>query len=134
MTSMEPELGSAPEDLARLIGIEISPPCGTVAVQGDWAIVGSVVVHVHGRPVEAVPREGVHDDEKQFLLMMATRVCCRGRAALSGWRYNSEVGWATDVRVHRNYEDRFRRRSSSMCSSEGGTVLAMAGFTEPSCR
>ncbi|MCC3333516.1 hypothetical protein [Nocardia abscessus] len=132
MTSMEPELGSTPDDLARLVGIEISPPCGTVAVRGDWFIIGTVIVHVHGSPVEAVPREGIRDDEKQFLLVMAERVCFAGRAALAGWKYDSRVGWATDVRVHRDYEDRLRRRSSSMCSSEGGTVLAMAGSIDPS--
>lgn len=129
MTSMEPDLGSAPEDLARLVGITVSEPCGTVAIRGDWLTIGTVV---HGSPVEAIPRLGIHDGQKQFLLVMATVVCFGGRAALPGWKYDPEVGWATDVRVHRHYEDRLRRRSSSMCSSEGGTVLAMAGSTEPS--
>jgi len=132
MTSMEPDLGSAPEDLARLVGITVSEPCGMIATSGDWVIIGTVIMHMHGSPVEAVPRQGIHDSEKQFLLVMATRACFGGRAALRGWKYDSTVGWATDVRVHRDYEDRLRRRSSSMCSSEGGTVLAMAGSTEPS--
>jgi hypothetical protein len=131
MTSMEPELGSTPEDLARLVGITICEPCGTVATQGEWAIVGSVIQH--GKEVEAVPREGALPAQCDVVLEMATQVCLQGRKALTGWRFFYGIGWSTDVRVRRGY-GRLRRRSASACSSEVGTLFAMTGSTDPSTR
>jgi len=132
MTSMEPELGSTPEVLARLVGITISDPCGTVAIQGKWAIVGSVIQL--GESVEAVPREGATGVQSDLVVVMATLVALRGREALTDWQYFSGVGWTTDVRVRHPYDERLRRRSSSAWSGEVGTLLAMAGSTDPSER
>lgn len=133
MNGQASELGSAPDQFAELVGIIELEPCGDVAAQGDWAIVGSVIVR--GLVLEVMPRLNLDPLQRHMLFLAACQVWLRGCMALHGWRYWPGLGYVAGVEVRRPAERSFLCAAASARWSSGSTAPRTAsGSSVPSGR
>ena len=120
---------SARNQLALLLGVTSSEPCGEIATHGNWDTVGTLVWTPAG--VEEIPRHDISESQAGVLRLYAVSASIN-KSNLFGWQFDSELGWTVDVRAQ--HQDRLRLRSSSRCSGVVGTVPPIAGLMVPSGR
>ncbi|WP_040832877.1 hypothetical protein [Nocardia brevicatena] len=97
--------------VARVFGVELESPFGTLEHRGDWVKVGSVIVCDNGR-VRVVPRHGVDGEAVTRLLAVAEHIAISGRMDGPEWRYHPALGWVVGVvvRAHRCNQEAAERQ------------------------
>lgn len=119
------------ETLAASFGATASPPRGTVAVRGEWALIGAVIDSPDG--VRYVPRHGITPDQRIRLVSAAVQVSMRGRTALPGWQFDPRRGWVSGVKTRQPASGASSSAMSSCISSADNRYpVVSAGLREPS--
>ncbi len=80
-----------------IVGIVEAKPSGTIAAEGGWAVIGTVILN--GGEVRKVPRRGLSSEQSLAFDAASEAVWLHGRDALRGWRFHPRIGWLLDVRV-----------------------------------
>ena len=132
MSSEGPHTGPSPSEVAELVGIIESPPCGVIAAQGNRIIIGAIILDEH---VEIVPCEDIEAAHWDVLRGYATQALLGHGDELPGWEFVPGIGWHADVTVGTHSDGRvLRARSAALRSSDVAVVVPATGSTVPSGR
>lgn len=133
MSSEGPHTGPSPSEVAELVGIIESPPCGPITDTCDGrTIIGAIILNGY---VEIVPCEGVAAAHRKVLHSYATQVLLGHTGELPGWEFAPGIGWHADVTVSAHSDGRvLRARSAALRSSDVAVVVPATGSTVPSGR